>query len=77
MCPGMLLKAGIVTFLAGIYMYWGIPIWLRFFGVGPWGEGMVIRYLLYWFSVSVIGTGGLLSFRGLLAAMREKGWFGQ
>jgi len=67
MSPRMLLRAGIITFLAGVYLYWGVPIWLRFFGVGPWGEGMVIRHILYWFCVSVTGAGGLLFFRGLLA----------
>jgi hypothetical protein len=67
MSPRMLLRTGIITFLAGVYLYWSVPIWLRFFGVGPWGEGMVIRPVLYWFCISVTGAGGLLFFRGLLA----------
>jgi hypothetical protein len=41
----MMLRAGIITFLAGVYLYRSVPIWLRFFGVGPWGEGLVIRHI--------------------------------
>jgi hypothetical protein len=67
MSPRMLAKTGIITFIAGVYLYWGIPIWLRFFEVGPWGEGMVIRHVLYWFCVSLTGAGGLLFLRGLIA----------
>ena len=72
MSPLMLLKTGIITFLAGVYLYWSLPIWLRFFGVGPWGEGMVIRHVLYWFCVSVTGAGGLLFLRGLLALISAR-----
>ena len=72
MSPRMLLKTGIITFLAGVYLYWSIPIWLRFFGVGPWGEGMVIRHVLYWFCVSVTCAGGLLFLRGLLALISAR-----
>ena len=63
----MLLRAGIITFLIGVYLYWSVPIWLRFLGVGPWGEGMVIRHVFYAFCVSVTGAGGVLLFRGLRA----------
>jgi len=72
MSPRMLLSTGIITFLAGVYLYWSVPIWLRFLGVGPWGEGMVIRHVLYWFCVSVTGAGGLLFFRGLLALISAR-----
>ena len=72
MFPRTLLRTGIVTFLVGVYLYWSVPILLRFFGVGPWGEGMVIRHVLYWFYVSVTGAGGLLFFRGLLALITAR-----
>ena len=72
MSPRMLLKTGIITFFAGVYLYWSIPIWLRFFRVGQGGEGMVIRHVLYWFCASVTGAGGLLFFRGLLALISAR-----
>jgi len=73
MVPSTLVRAGIVTLFAGVYLYWSVPIWLRFI-VGPYWDYEAFAYALFFFCVSFIGTGGLLLFRGaflLLPSHRE------
>ena len=72
MAPNTLFKAGTVILLVGILLFWSIPIWLRFFEIHPWGDWLVVIPVLFWFSVSAAGTGGLLLCRGTVAVFTAR-----
>src|ERR1700730_11910384 len=63
-----LFRAGIVALLVGIFLFWSIPVWLRFIERYPW-DHRELASVLFWFSVSLAGSGALLlwraAFRGL------------
>ena len=62
MPPKTLLRAGAVTLLVAIFLFWSVPVWLRFFDSDVWELALV----LFWFCVSLAGAGGFLL---LLAAL--------
>jgi biopolymer transport protein ExbD len=65
MPPKILFRAGSVALLLGVFLFWGIPIWLRFLDVYP-GSYRELAAVLLWFSVSLAGAGGLLIWRAAL-----------
>jgi biopolymer transport protein ExbD len=65
MPPKILFRAGSVALLLGVFLFWGIPIWLRFPDAYPWSYRELASVLL-WFSVSLAGAGGLLIWRAAL-----------
>ena len=62
MSPKSLFLAGIVALLAGIFLFWSIPVWLRFVEIYPWNY-RELASILFWFSVSLAGAGALLLWR--------------
>ena len=62
MPPRSLFRAGIVALLLGIFLFWSIPIWLRFVEIYP-RNYPELASVLFWFSVSIAGTGALLLWR--------------
>jgi biopolymer transport protein ExbD len=62
MPPKSLFCAGIVALLAGIFLFWSIPVWLRFVEIYPWNY-RELASVLFWFSVSLSGAGALLVWR--------------
>jgi biopolymer transport protein ExbD len=64
MPPKSLLGAGIVALLLGIFLLWGIPIWLHFIEIYPWNY-QELASVLFWFSMSLTGAGALLLWRAV------------
>src|SRR5712664_2454381 len=62
MPPRSLFRAGIVALLLGIFLFWSIPVWLRFVEIYPW-DYWELASVLFWFSVSLAGAGALLLWR--------------
>src|SRR5712691_9690801 len=63
-----LFRAGIAAVLVGIYLFWSIPVWLRFFEIYPWNY-QVLAPVLLWFCVSLAGAGGLLLWRAAFRSL--------
>ena len=68
MPPKTLFRAGIVALAVGIYLFWSIPVWLRFFEIYPWNY-QVLAPVLLWFCVSLAGAGGLLLWRAAFRSL--------
>ena len=61
MPPKSLVRAGISTLAAGIFLYWSTPIWLRF--VEPYEWDWPLAEVVSWLCLSFVGAGGLLLLR--------------
>lgn len=66
MPPKTLFRAGVLTLLVGILLFW-IPIWLSLYS---W-SGLVP--ILFWFCLSLAGAGGLLILRAALSLLFPRG----
>lgn len=53
------LQAGVVALLLGVFLFWSVPVLLRLDEIYPWGF-YELTEVLFWFSVSLAGAGGLL-----------------
>jgi len=66
-----LLKAGVVALLLGVCLFWGIPVLPRFGEIYPW-DFYELSEVLFWFSVSLAGAGGLLICRAVGRAFAQR-----
>jgi biopolymer transport protein ExbD len=71
MQPKSFFRAGIVALLLGIFLFWSIPIWLRFVEIYPWNYRELASVLL-WFSVSLAGAGALLLCRAAFHVLARR-----
>lgn len=60
----LLFQAGVVTLLLGVFLFWSIPVLLRVVEIYPWNF-FELAEILFWFSVSLAGAGGLLICRAV------------
>jgi biopolymer transport protein ExbD len=66
-----LFHAGIVALLVGIFLLWSIPVWLRFVEIYPWNY-RELAPVLFWFSASLAGAGGLLLWRAVFCVLARR-----
>lgn len=71
MPPKSLSGAGIAALLLGIFLLWGIPVWLHFFEIYPWNYDELAP-ILFWFSVSLAGAGALLLSRSAFRILARR-----
>jgi len=58
MPPRTLARAGVCTLAAGIFLYWGVPIWLR--AIEPYTWDLPLAEVVAWLCLSLAGAGALL-----------------
>ena len=63
-----LFYAGIIALLIGIFLFWSLPVFLRFVEIYPLNYENLAA-VLFWFSVSVAGAGGLLLWRAAIRTL--------
>jgi len=72
MPPKTLFRAGIVALLVGMFLFWSIPVWLQFVESYPGGNEQIAS-VLFWFSVSLTGAGGMLLWRAVFGILTPRG----
>jgi biopolymer transport protein ExbD len=71
MPPKSLFRAGIVALLLGIFLFWSIPVWLRFVEIYPWNYRELVS-VLFWLSVSIAAAGALLLCRAAFRVLARR-----
>ena len=67
MPPKILVRAGVYLLAAGIFLYWSVPIWLRF--NEPYEGDWLLAEVVAWLALSMAGAGFFLLIRAAFSGL--------
>ena len=67
MPPKILVRAGVYLLAAGIFLYWSVPIWLRF--NEPYEWDWLLAGIVAWLALSMAGAGFFLLIRAAFSGL--------